>query len=168
MAVACLSDGAGGELDLEWAPSRRRHCAACWGGGREALSGHSERGRRVAAPALCEQPLATDQRLLLSGDLSNIGCRQLDCSKQCGGVATEDDPMLERINPDARWSDAVVVGNLIFVAGHTAEKTRGQSVREQTEEVLQLLDDTLAQAGVTKRNLAMVRSIWLTCRTSTR
>ncbi|MCA0277514.1 MAG: RidA family protein [Proteobacteria bacterium] len=65
--------------------------------------------------------------------------------------------MLERINPDARWSDAVVVGNLIFVAGHTAEKTRGQSVREQTEEVLQLLDETLAQAGVTKRNLAMVQ-----------
>lgn len=65
--------------------------------------------------------------------------------------------MLERIGAAARWSDAVIVGNIIFLAGHVAEKTRGLSVREQTEEVLQLLDDTLAQAGVTKRNLASVQ-----------
>lgn len=64
---------------------------------------------------------------------------------------------LERIGAAARWSDAVIVGNIIFLAGHTAEKTAGRSMREQTEEVLASLDDTLAQAGVTKRNLASVQ-----------
>lgn len=64
--------------------------------------------------------------------------------------------MIERIGLTARWSDAVIVGNLIFLAGHTAENTRGQSVRVQTEEVLASLDDTLAQAGVSKNNLVSV------------
>jgi enamine deaminase RidA (YjgF/YER057c/UK114 family) len=64
--------------------------------------------------------------------------------------------MVERIGLAARWSDAVVVGNLIFLAGHTAETTRGQSVRLQTEDVLASLDDTLAQAGVSKENLVSV------------
>lgn len=64
--------------------------------------------------------------------------------------------MIERIGLAARWSDAVVVGNLIFLAGHTAEETRGQSVKVQTAEVLASMDDTLAQAGVTKNNLVSV------------
>ena len=64
---------------------------------------------------------------------------------------------LERIGAAARWSDAVIVGNIIFLAGHTAEKTRGKSMTEQTTEVLASLDDTLAEAGVTKRNLASVQ-----------
>ncbi len=64
--------------------------------------------------------------------------------------------MLERIGAAARWSDAVIVGNIIFLAGHTADRTRGRSLTEQTQEVLQSLDETLAQAGVTKRNLASV------------
>jgi enamine deaminase RidA (YjgF/YER057c/UK114 family) len=64
--------------------------------------------------------------------------------------------MIERIGTAARWSDAVIVGNIIFLAGHLAEKTRGGSVTQQTEEVLQALDNTLAKAGVTKKNLASV------------
>ncbi len=64
--------------------------------------------------------------------------------------------MIERIGLAARWSDAVVVGNLIFLAGHTAEEARGQSVKVQTAEVLASMDDTLAQAGVTKNNLVSV------------
>lgn len=64
--------------------------------------------------------------------------------------------MIERIGLTARWSDAVIVGDLIFLAGHTAENTRGQSVKVQTEEVLASLDDTLAQAGVSKNNLVSV------------
>lgn len=64
--------------------------------------------------------------------------------------------MIERIGMTDRWSDAVIVGDLIFLAGHTAEQTRGQSVKVQTEEVLLSLDDTLAQAGVSKNNLVSV------------
>lgn len=64
--------------------------------------------------------------------------------------------MIERIGLTDRWSDAVVVGNLIFLSGHIAEKTRGQSVKVQTEEVLLDMEDTLAKAGVTKDNLVSV------------
>lgn len=64
--------------------------------------------------------------------------------------------MIERIGMTERWSDAVIVGDLIFLAGHVAEQTRGQAVKEQTEEVLRSLDETLAQAGVSKNNLASV------------
>lgn len=64
--------------------------------------------------------------------------------------------MIERIGMTERWSDAVIVGDLIFLAGHVAEQTRGQSVKAQTEEVLLSLDETLAQAGVSKNNLVSV------------
>ncbi len=76
--------------------------------------------------------------------------------------------MIERIGLAARWSDAVVVGNLIFLAGHTAETTRGQPVRLQTEDVLASLDDTLAQAGVSKEISSASPSISPTFRGLTR
>ncbi|MET3664213.1 RidA family protein [Caulobacter sp. 1776] len=64
--------------------------------------------------------------------------------------------MIERIGKAARWSDAVVVNGLAFLAGHVAEETRGQSVEAQTREVLAQLDDTLAQAGSSKAKLVSV------------
>ena len=65
--------------------------------------------------------------------------------------------MIERIGLTHRWSDAVVIDNLVFVAGHTAEETRGKSLAEQTEEVLAALDDTLVRSGTTKQKLASVQ-----------
>lgn len=64
--------------------------------------------------------------------------------------------MIERIGKAARWSDAVAAHGLVFLAGHVAEETKGQSVLEQTREVLAQLDDTLAQAGVGKASLVSV------------
>jgi enamine deaminase RidA (YjgF/YER057c/UK114 family) len=64
--------------------------------------------------------------------------------------------MIERIGKAARWSDAVAAHGLVFLAGHVAEETRGQSVLIQTQEVLAQIDDTLAQAGVTKAALVSV------------
>jgi enamine deaminase RidA (YjgF/YER057c/UK114 family) len=64
--------------------------------------------------------------------------------------------VIERIGKAARWSDAVVVNGLVFLAGHVAEETKGQSVLEQTREVLAQLDDTLAQAGSSKAKLVSV------------
>ena len=64
--------------------------------------------------------------------------------------------MIERIGKATRWSDAVAVGGLVFLSGHVAEETRGQSVRVQTQEVLDQLDDTLAQAGSSKAKLVSV------------
>ena len=63
---------------------------------------------------------------------------------------------IERIGKAARWSDAVAAHGLVFLAGHVAEETRGQSVLIQTQEVLAQIDDTLAQAGVTKAALVSV------------
>jgi enamine deaminase RidA (YjgF/YER057c/UK114 family) len=64
--------------------------------------------------------------------------------------------MIERIGKAARWSDAVAVNGLVFLAGHVAEETRGQSVLIQTQEVLAQLDDTLAQSGSSKAKLVSV------------
>ena len=64
--------------------------------------------------------------------------------------------MIERIGKAARWSDAVVVNGLVFLAGHVAEETKGQSVLIQTREVLAQLDDTLAQSGSSKAKLVSV------------
>jgi enamine deaminase RidA (YjgF/YER057c/UK114 family) len=64
--------------------------------------------------------------------------------------------MIERIGKAARWSDAVAAHGLVFLSGHVAEEARGQSVLVQTQEVLAQIDDTLAQAGVTKAALVSV------------
>lgn len=64
--------------------------------------------------------------------------------------------MIERIGKAARWSDAVVVNGVVYLAGHVAEETRGQSVFVQTQEVLAQLDDTLAQSGSSKAKLVSV------------
>ena len=63
---------------------------------------------------------------------------------------------IERIGKAARWSDAVAAHGLVFLSGHVAEETAGQSVLDQTREVLAQIDDTLAQAGVTKAALVSV------------
>ena len=55
--------------------------------------------------------------------------------------------MIERIGKAARWSDAVAAHGLVFLAGHVAEETRGQSVLVQTQEVLAQIDDTLGYHG---------------------
>ncbi|TWB13662.1 enamine deaminase RidA (YjgF/YER057c/UK114 family) [Nitrospirillum amazonense] len=64
--------------------------------------------------------------------------------------------MIERIGKAQRWSDAVAVNGLVFLAGHVADKTRGQPVAAQTEDVLAQMDETLAKAGITKANLVSV------------
>lgn len=64
--------------------------------------------------------------------------------------------MIERIGKAARWSDAVVVNGVVYLAGHVAEASRGQSVLSQTLDVLAQIDDTLAQAGSSKDRLVSV------------
>ncbi|MEA1649115.1 RidA family protein [Nitrospirillum sp. BR 11164] len=64
--------------------------------------------------------------------------------------------MIERIGKAQRWSDAVAVNGLVFLAGHVADTARGQSVAAQTEDVLAQIDETLAKAGITKANLVSV------------
>ena len=68
---------------------------------------------------------------------------------------------IERIGLAARYCDAAIFNGIIFLAGHVAEKTEGASLTEQTEEVLALLEDTLAQAGSRKERILSVQ-IFLT------
>ena len=68
---------------------------------------------------------------------------------------------IDRIGLTARWCDAAIFNGIIFLAGHVAEKTEGASLTAQTEEVLALLEDTLAQAGSRKERILSVQ-IFLT------
>lgn len=67
---------------------------------------------------------------------------------------------IQRINPGARMSKAVVHGNTVYLAGQVADKSAGKSVTEQTTEILGIIDGLLAQAGTDKTKLLMT-NIWL-------
>ena len=67
---------------------------------------------------------------------------------------------VQRINPGARMSKAVVHGNTVYLAGQVADKSAGKSVTEQTAEILGIIDGLLAQAGTDKTKLLMT-NIWL-------
>lgn len=66
---------------------------------------------------------------------------------------------IERLEPGARLSEAVVHGGLVYLAGHVSANPAA-SVREQTREALEEIDRHLAMAGSSKSRLLTV-SIWL-------
>jgi enamine deaminase RidA (YjgF/YER057c/UK114 family) len=68
---------------------------------------------------------------------------------------------IQRIKPGPRMSGAVVHGDTIYLAGQVATTTAGQSVADQTREILSIIDGLLAEAGSDKTKLLMV-NIWLT------
>ncbi len=68
---------------------------------------------------------------------------------------------IERIGLTARWCDAAIFNGIVFLAGHVPEKTEGRPLAEQTEEVLALLEETLADAGSGKERILSVQ-IFLT------
>src|SRR5262249_40810408 len=57
---------------------------------------------------------------------------------------------VERKEVGPRMSRVVVHGDTIYPAGWTADKSVGQSVAEQTKEILAAIDGLLAQAGTDK------------------
>ena len=67
---------------------------------------------------------------------------------------------IQRIETNARMSKAVVHGETVFLAGLIADKTLGQSVAEQTREILGLIDSYLGKAGTDKSKL-LTATIWL-------
>jgi enamine deaminase RidA (YjgF/YER057c/UK114 family) len=66
---------------------------------------------------------------------------------------------IQRIEPGVRFSQAVVHGDLVFLAGHTSEN-RAASVYDQTRDILAQIDAHLAAAGSDKSKLLSV-NIWL-------
>jgi enamine deaminase RidA (YjgF/YER057c/UK114 family) len=66
--------------------------------------------------------------------------------------------MIERYESGARMSQAVAAGGLVFTAGQVS---KGDSVGEQTAQILAAIDKLLADAGTSKEHLVSA-SIWLT------
>ena len=66
---------------------------------------------------------------------------------------------IQRIDPGVRFSQAVVAGDLVFLAGHTSDDADA-GVYEQTADILRQIDGHLAAAGSDRSKLLSV-SIWL-------
>ena len=68
---------------------------------------------------------------------------------------------LKRLQVGPRMSQAVVHGGTVYLAGQVANESAGQSVAEQTKEILAKIDALLAEAGSDKGKLISA-TIWLT------
>ena len=66
---------------------------------------------------------------------------------------------IEQLEPGSRFSQVVIHGGLVYLAGHVGTNPAA-SVRDQTREILVAIDRHLAMAGTSKSKLLSV-SIWL-------
>ncbi|MGB3280883.1 MAG: RidA family protein [Pseudorhodobacter sp.] len=66
---------------------------------------------------------------------------------------------LTRLDPGTRMSEAVRIGNIVFLAGQIPSDLTGD-ITAQTREVLAEMDKVLADLGGSKANLASVQ-VWL-------
>lgn len=73
---------------------------------------------------------------------------------------TESNPRaLVRLDQNARRSRAVIAGGMVYLAGQVADD-KTLDIGGQTRQVLQKIDDLLAQAGTTRDRLVTAQ-IWL-------
>src|SRR5262249_37075509 len=68
---------------------------------------------------------------------------------------------IQRFETGPRMSQVVVHANTVYLAGVVANKTAGESVTKQTQEVLSIIDGHLAKAGSDKSKL-LSATIYLT------
>jgi enamine deaminase RidA (YjgF/YER057c/UK114 family) len=68
---------------------------------------------------------------------------------------------IQRLDTNQRMSQAVIHGDLVFLAGQVAKTKGGGSVAEQTQDILAEIDRLLARAGTDKSKL-LSANIWLT------
>jgi enamine deaminase RidA (YjgF/YER057c/UK114 family) len=66
---------------------------------------------------------------------------------------------IQRLDQNARRSRAVIAGNMVYLAGQVADD-KTLDIGGQTKQVLQKIDDLLAQAGTDKSRL-LTAQIWL-------
>ncbi len=67
---------------------------------------------------------------------------------------------LKRIQVGDRMSQAVIHGDTVYTAGQVALKAPGESVADQTRDILSRIDTLLAEAGTDKSKLISA-TIWL-------
>ena len=60
---------------------------------------------------------------------------------------------IQRFETGPRMSQVVVHGNTVYLAGIVANKTAGESVTRQTQEILSIIDGYLDRAGTDKSKL---------------
>lgn len=68
---------------------------------------------------------------------------------------------IERIGVAARYSDAVIHGNTVYLSGHVPEASKGQDITAQTRDVLAQIDETLRDCGTDKTKI-LTATIYLT------
>jgi len=68
---------------------------------------------------------------------------------------------IKRIGVAARYSDLVLHGNTAYFSGYVPETSLGQSVTEQTRDVLAQIEQSLNEIGSDKSKLLQA-TIWLT------
>lgn len=67
---------------------------------------------------------------------------------------------IERIKPGARMSQAVVHGDVVYLAGQVARNAPGESAAAQTRDILGAIDELLKTAG-TDKSRVLSANIWL-------
>ena len=68
---------------------------------------------------------------------------------------------IKRIGVAARYSDLVIHGNTAYFSGYVPETSLGQSVTEQTQDVLAQIEQSLTEIG-SDRSKLLQATIWLT------
>lgn len=67
---------------------------------------------------------------------------------------------IKRIGVAARYSDLVIFNDTAYFSGYVPEATVGQSVKAQTADVLEQIDQSLAEIG-SDRTRILQATIWL-------
>ena len=67
---------------------------------------------------------------------------------------------IKRIQTATRMSQAVIHGNTVYLAGQVAVDAKGKSVTRQTQNILDRIDNLLAEAGTDKTKL-LSANIWI-------
>jgi enamine deaminase RidA (YjgF/YER057c/UK114 family) len=67
---------------------------------------------------------------------------------------------LKRIGAGARLTDVIVHGDTVYFSGYVAEGAAGGTVAEQTRDILEQIDESLAEAGSSKDRIVEA-TVWL-------
>lgn len=67
---------------------------------------------------------------------------------------------IKRIEAGPRMSQAVIHGNVVYLAGQVAMGAKGKPVKDQTKDILNSIDRLLGAAGTDKSKL-LSANIWL-------
>ena len=67
---------------------------------------------------------------------------------------------IQRFHTNERMSQIVTHGDTVYIAGQVAWKNRGGSITDQTNEILDAIDNYLIEAGSDKWNM-LSASVWL-------